>query len=1109
MVLKNLLNKIRVFKGKVISRIVGNNNTVIQNSVVITSPAFVSMKQFVDRYSTHGAQYISFPRYEEIRTVLLSKDYKIIQFYGLSGLGKSRLIYEIFKGEDNTNNYYYYNASDEGVVNVLSSFLVEESSDGIIVLDNCEPKIFLKICNLMLSSENSFRVIGIHHDMDIPIRMAGVGEIVLQREDMAEAVDAYIDRQTSPFNDSTGCVSQQIKKISDGFPVVAQKAIYAYKRSGDTTLKNEDTLWNEMCGYQNLSKEKKIALMSLALFDPLGYLEDFSSDYEWVKAAESITPLYNCTDLAKDDIFDQLIKNFIKRELIENVSCWISVRPLPLAVWLVGNWFKNCSPSRLIKAIEDIDAITDKSMSFRLKTALCKRIQNMQENESATELFTKLMASDGSFRNEKVVCSDFGSRLFLAISTVNPVAVTECLYAVLSKESSVWLKENLVGDSRRNLVWCLERLVFPSETFSKAALLLAKLANSENENWSNNATGLFSQLFHVVLPGTTASLKQRLSVIEELNTWGTEYVPLVLKAIDNAFCYSNFSRSGGTEKFGGKKLRDFEPTGADVMEYWNGCACISAELTKTYPDEIDHIAEIVTKHTREIGGRAGCFNLVATMAKQVIEVRGNEWPELYKELLFVKKRDTKSSSANNLSGIEDILALLEPKNFYKQLEVAHLQFHAKSYSSFEERISQSENLFRPYAEKFQSEKLYADENAVSALIDSQTCEIGFIKVLTKVLQRDQVQQLFSTIGKCLEIKDDSYQSGFVNLLFFNTPDTDIQNSFCTLLKTSGKYLMYVNIRSNNENDNLDVLREITDLIKEKQLSVEQYLNNYLHRAPLTSSQQLYNICQYIRENFKEADNILLAFIVIQLHKRLVLAEPMKGLTFELLLNYDPKQGGCVNPGEVTSFVKDVLDGVDERDFAVAYNKKLLKQITDYESYRWNEGIYFSLLPKYADSILTDILQELSLLNSSFWEYGGRDLGSGDGFGAGPLFQCDMEVIKDQCLREADGCLPYRLAYLAPVFGKDARFSDFFFWLIENFDQFKYQDKILRCFDRNLHTFALWGSTIPLYEKQKQCFSGLLSNKNQMVKDWAEKNYTAISTQLRREKNSESYRKLAY
>lgn len=1109
MALRSFLNKIKTVCGKATSRIVGNNNMVIQNSVVITSPSFVPMKQFVDWYSTNGGQYIPFPRYAEIRTALLSKDYKVIQFYGLSGLGKSRLIYEVFKGEDNTNNFYCYNASDERVVNDILSSLPGKSANGIIVLDNCSPKIFTKICNLMLSSEYSFRVIGIHHDMDAPVRMAGVCEIVLQRADMADAVNSYIDEQMASFNDPTGYVSMQIKEISDGFPVVAKKAIDAYKRNGDATLISEDTLWRGMCGYQDLSKETQIALMSLALFAPLGYKDGFSSDYEWVKTTESITPLHNCTSFEKDDIFKQLIDNLTKRELIEQISCWILVRPLPMAVWLVGNWFKNCGHSRLIEAFEDIDSIPDKAMCLRMKAAICKRIQNMQENESAIKLFNKLMEAGGSFHDEKVVGSDFGSRLFLAISTVNPVAVTECLYAVLSKVSTTWLKENLVGDTRRNHVWCLERLVFPSETFSKAALLLARLANSENESWSNNATGLFSQMFHVALPGTTASLKQRLSVIEELNTWDAEYVPLVLKAIDNAFCYYNFHRGGGAERFGGKNLRDFEPTGADIMEYWNGCARILTELIKKYPSEVDHIAQLVVKHAREIGCRAGCVNLVATMAKQVIEVRGNEWPEMYKELLFIKKHVSKSSSANSLSAIEEILTLIEPKVFYKQLEVAHLQFHARNYSSFEERIAQSENFFRPYAEKFKMEKMYTDENVVSSLIDSKICELGYIKVLSKVLKHEQILCLFSTIGKCLETKDANYQSRFVELLFSNTADTDIQNTFCTLLNTNGKYLMYVNIRSDKENDHLDVLREITALIKEKQLDVELYLNHYLHRVPLYSSQQLYYICRYIRENFKEADNILLAFVVTQLHKRLVLGEPMKKLTFELLLNNEPKQCGSINPLEVTSFVKDVLDRSDERDFAVAYNKKLLKEITDYDSYRCNEGIYFSLLPKYADSILMDILRELSLTSSSFAEYGGRDLGSGQGFGAGPLFQCDMEVIKRYCLQEADGCLPYRLAYLAPVFGKEAKFSDFFYWLIDNLDQFKYRDEILKSFDCNLHSFASWGSIIPLYEKQKQCFEALLNYKNQKVRNWAEKNLTAITNQLRQEKNIESYRKLAY
>lgn len=95
--------------------------------------------------------------------------------------------------------------------------------------------------------------------------------------------------------------------------------------------------------------------------------------------------------------------------------------------------------------------------------------------------------------------------------------------------------------------------------------------------------------------------------------------------------------------------------------------------------------------------------------------------------------------------------------------------------------------------------------------------------------------------------------------------------------------------------------------------------------------------------------------------------------------------------------------------------KLLREIKDYDSFRVNEHLYYTLLPKYQDSILRDILKEISNRESDFWYFGGKDLGSGDGFGVGPLFQCNIETIKEVCLQESQGCLPYRLAYLAPVF----------------------------------------------------------------------------------------------
>lgn len=329
-----------------------------------------------------------------------------------------------------------------------------------------------------------------------------------------------------------------------------------------------------------------------------------------VKCTKSITPFDNYSNQRIDDIFENLIKTYSQKELIEKNSCWLLVRPLPLAVWLVGQWFHKCGQSRLVQVLNDLDAIQNTAQANRMKRALCKRIQNMQENEKAIYLFGKLMAEGAPFHHEEVVCSDFGSRLFLAISTVNPVAVTNCLYDVIMSQSIDWTKDVIKGDIRRNYIWSLERLSMPEITFRKATLLLAKFALAENESWANNATGLLLQLFHVALAGTEATLQQRLAVIEELSSYGDEYIPIVLKVVDSAFCYSHFHRNSGYEHIGGKVFKDFEPTGVDIYEYWKGCLKVINQLLQSKPDVVNKVADIIVTHLYDLSMRSGCYDLL-------------------------------------------------------------------------------------------------------------------------------------------------------------------------------------------------------------------------------------------------------------------------------------------------------------------------------------------------------------------------------------------------------------------------------------------------------------------------------------------------------------------
>lgn len=1092
------------------AKIRGWFNFVHQTVNNYSNTLLMPMNDFIKSYSTNGITYISFPKFAEIKHQILTEPYRLIQFMGLSGIGKSRMIFEIFHGIDNSNNYYCSNASDDRLLNELSTFLRERmNEEGVIVLDDCNGDAFSKISKLRLEINTKYKIIGIYNDTEDIVRERGINQLYLNRRDLLDSVNQYIQDQIGLLGNQAENIVRQIQDISDGFPVVAIKAIQSYRENGVTNLMNEDELWKKMCGYQSLTVDERVALQSLSLFEPLGYEQEFARDYQMVKYNENITP-FDYNHLKIDDIFEKLVKSYKNKELIEINSCWLLVRPLPLAVWLVGQWFRNCGQNRFVQVLNDLDAIQEQAQANRMKRALCKRIQNMQDNEKAKYLFERLMAVGTPFHYEEVVCSDFGSQLFLAISTVNPVAVTNCLYDVVMPQSIDWTK-NIKGDVRRNYIWCLERLSMPETTFRKAALLLAKFSLAENESWANNATGQLLQLFHVALSGTETTLRQRLDVIEELRTLGDEYIPIVLKVIDSAFSYSHFSRNAGYEHIDGKVYTDFEPMGVDICEYWEGCIKILGELLQYRPDSVNQIADIIVSHVYDLSLRSGCYDYLEKLINMVVNARGNEWPEMHKQLLKLKRYNQDRLSTERKAKIDGWLKLFGAKDFLLTLDEVHATFYADNRElSFEDKMAHAVEYFTPIAKRFRDEKLYSDSELVLRLLDSQTNEIAFIRAISNVLTLQQVKELFDVIIKNIAGKAQDYQSSFLNILYFSLPESEAKRKFLQSIYDLKKYQQYIVLKTNSETSDLKVLKEVVDIINNKHISPKTSLRQYLYRVNIDSSERMFEVCIYIRKNVGNSDDILLDYIVANEFSSFILEGEMKTLTMELLLNYDYAKS-TVDAYNVNSLVTNILESGKEVDFAISYNKKLLREIKDYDSFRVNEHLYYTLLPKYQDSILGDILKEISNRESDFWYFGGKDLGSGDGFGVGPLFQCNIETIKEVCLQESQGCLPYRLAYLAPVFDysdkDEPSFSQFFYWLLEHFDSFKEQEEIMSEFSSNMGSYSWVGSIIPLLEKKINCFKKLEHHTNTIVKKWVIENILSLSEQLRKEQNSESYRKL--
>ena len=75
----------------------------------------------------------------------------------------------------------------------------------------------------------------------------------------------------------------------------------------------------------------------------------------------------------------------------------------------------------------------------------------------------------------------------------------------------------VAGDQRRELVWSLQQLLFRRGSSAQALKLLCLLAEAENEECANNATGVLIECFHPVHPQMPLSLAERLSAAVALS----------------------------------------------------------------------------------------------------------------------------------------------------------------------------------------------------------------------------------------------------------------------------------------------------------------------------------------------------------------------------------------------------------------------------------------------------------------------------------------------------------------------------------------------------------------------------------------------------------------
>ncbi len=142
------------------------------------------------------------------------------------------------------------------------------------------------------------------------------------------------------------------------------------------------------------------------------------------------------------------------------------------------------------------------------------------------------------------------------------------------------------GDERRELMWALEQLLFRAKTSRGAMRLVWMLAEAENENYANKATGILAECFHPFHPQMSLPLQERAELLHEFTSEGVskEGKLVVIKAIRAALSRLMW-------------VRHHHSTGPEPLD---------SRPAFTYQDFCDYCRDLVDLLISLEGERSGC-----------------------------------------------------------------------------------------------------------------------------------------------------------------------------------------------------------------------------------------------------------------------------------------------------------------------------------------------------------------------------------------------------------------------------------------------------------------------------------------------------------------------
>ena len=413
--------------------------------------------------------------------------------------------------------------------------------------------------------------------------------------------------------------ASRVVSFANGFPGMAVLLGDAFLESvvNPASLQDDVLLNRLIWGRQPESEEGRNVLSACSLFAALGI--DGARVNERAFVASSVCGI-------SEDRLYHWVNLFKSRGLVQQHGDFVLVLPKPVALRLADERWRGI-PKETAERWFSEDA--PGNMPERLFNALCEQLSYLDFAPDAKELVDRLCSSRGPFGQPAALRTERGSRALRALVETNPDATMDALERAFDGESEAGLQA-IDGEARRNLVGAIEKLIFRRGVFRRAARLLLAFSAAETESYSNNATGLFKDLFHLFLSGTQAIGDEKLALADEILASNDKHRrAIVVYGLADGLRTDHFTRMGGAEAQGsGRPLQDWQPTPLEARDYLHG---IVTRLTKIGCGSDGLAAQARRGIAHNLRGLIGAgpllFKVVAEAIEKIIESHGPYWPE--------------------------------------------------------------------------------------------------------------------------------------------------------------------------------------------------------------------------------------------------------------------------------------------------------------------------------------------------------------------------------------------------------------------------------------------------------------------------------------------------